>query len=89
MDLEYPELACQPRVSLGAADSPVQYVQSQERTVSSVIGVVVFQFRKLGLLPPEETLPPSCRRTYQQLWANNGDAISQQYAGTAALKVPG
>ncbi|PVD31068.1 hypothetical protein C0Q70_10345 [Pomacea canaliculata] len=43
-------------------------------------------FRKLGLLPPEESLPPSCRRTYQQLWANNGDAISQQYAGTAALK---
>ncbi|GFS16972.1 phosphatidylinositide phosphatase SAC2 [Elysia marginata] len=43
-------------------------------------------FRKLGLLPPEESLPSSCRKTYQQIWANNGDVISRQYAGTAALK---
>ena len=29
----------------------------------------------------------SCRKIFQVLWANNGDAISRQYAGTAALKV--
>lgn len=46
-----------------------------------------FKCRKLGLLPPEENLPHSCKRTFQQLWANNGDTISRQYAGTAALKV--
>jgi len=45
------------------------------------------QCRKLGLLAPEETLPDSCRRKFQQAWANTGDAISKQYAGTVALKV--
>ena len=44
------------------------------------------QSRKLGLLPPDESLPDSSRHVYQQMWANNGDAISRQYAGTAALK---
>ena len=46
-----------------------------------------FQCRKLGLLPPDEHLPNKARQLYQQMWANNGDAISRQYAGTAALKV--
>lgn len=45
------------------------------------------QLRKLGILPPDENLPSSCKRIFQVLWANNGDAISRQYAGTAALKV--
>ena len=26
------------------------------------------------------------RTKYQEIWANNGDALSRQYAGTAALK---
>ncbi|UYV81438.1 INPP5F [Cordylochernes scorpioides] len=47
------------------------------------------QFIKLGLLPPEGDLPVTCRRIFQILWANNGDIISRQYAGTAALKVGG
>ncbi|XP_064466053.1 phosphatidylinositide phosphatase SAC2-like [Ornithodoros turicata] len=44
------------------------------------------QFIRLGLLPPEGVLPTACRRVFQMLWANNGDIISRQYAGTAALK---
>ncbi|XP_074643385.1 phosphatidylinositide phosphatase SAC2-like isoform X2 [Tubulanus polymorphus] len=48
--------------------------------------VMETQCRKLGLLPPDESLPMSCRLTFQTMWANNGDAISRQYAGTVALK---
>ncbi|XP_060079238.1 phosphatidylinositide phosphatase SAC2-like [Ylistrum balloti] len=48
--------------------------------------VMETQCRKLGILAPEENLPQSCKLTFQQLWANNGDVISRQYAGTAALK---
>lgn len=40
-------------------------------------------------MPPEQPLPVKCNRIYQIIWANNGDAISRQYAGTAALKVKG
>ncbi|RLW02136.1 hypothetical protein DV515_00007421, partial [Chloebia gouldiae] len=42
--------------------------------------------KKLGVMPPEQPLPVKCNRIYQIMWANNGDAISRQYAGTAALK---
>ncbi|OWF42909.1 Phosphatidylinositide phosphatase SAC2 [Mizuhopecten yessoensis] len=48
--------------------------------------VMETQCRKLGILAPEENLPQSCKLKFQQLWANNGDVISRQYAGTAALK---
>ena len=48
--------------------------------------VLEIQFRKVGLLPPEVNLPADCRTKYQEIWANNGDALSRQYAGTAALK---
>ncbi|XP_062520840.1 phosphatidylinositide phosphatase SAC2-like [Corticium candelabrum] len=41
---------------------------------------------KFGLLDPEERLPHACQTLYQEIWANNGDAISRQYAGTDALK---
>eukprot|EP00117_Sycon_ciliatum_P044657 scpid20435/ scgid0225/ Phosphatidylinositide phosphatase SAC2; Inositol polyphosphate 5-phosphatase F; Sac domain-containing inositol phosphatase 2; Sac domain-containing phosphoinositide 5-phosphatase 2 len=41
---------------------------------------------KLGLLSPDSILPSATRSTFQMMWANNGDAISRQYAGTAALK---
>lgn len=44
------------------------------------------QVRKLGLLTPDEELPVGVRQVFNQLWANNGDAISRQYAGTAAMK---
>ncbi|CAL8257086.1 unnamed protein product [Lota lota] len=44
------------------------------------------QLKKLGVMPPEQPLPPKCYRIYQVMWANNGDTISRQYAGTAALK---
>ena len=51
-------------------------------------GDVLLQLKKLGVMPPEQPLPPKCYRIYQVMWANNGDTISRQYAGTAALKVP-
>ncbi|MBN3324386.1 SAC2 phosphatase, partial [Atractosteus spatula] len=44
------------------------------------------QLKKLGVMPPEQPLPLKCYRIYQIMWANNGDTISRQYAGTAALK---
>lgn len=44
------------------------------------------QLKKLGVMPPEQPLPPKCCSIYQIMWANNGDTISRQYAGTAALK---
>uniref|UniRef100_A0A8C6SBS4 Inositol polyphosphate-5-phosphatase F n=1 Tax=Neogobius melanostomus TaxID=47308 RepID=A0A8C6SBS4_9GOBI len=44
------------------------------------------QLKKLGVMPPEQLLPAKCYRIYQIMWANNGDTISRQYAGTAALK---
>ncbi|XP_070539882.1 phosphatidylinositide phosphatase SAC2-like isoform X2 [Ptychodera flava] len=56
--------------------------------VETAIARVVLdtQFRKLGMLVPDSVMTPSVRAIYQQMWANNGDAISRQYAGTVALK---
>uniref|UniRef100_UPI003AAEC320 phosphatidylinositide phosphatase SAC2 isoform X3 n=1 Tax=Centroberyx gerrardi TaxID=166262 RepID=UPI003AAEC320 len=56
--------------------------------VQAAIARVVMeqQLKKLGVMPPEQPLPPKCYRIYQVMWANNGDTISRQYAGTAALK---
>lgn len=48
--------------------------------------VMEHQLKKLGVMPPEQPLPAKCNRIYQIMWANNGDSISRQYAGTAALK---
>ncbi|XP_066980218.1 phosphatidylinositide phosphatase SAC2 isoform X1 [Macrobrachium rosenbergii] len=48
--------------------------------------VLESQFVKLGMIPPEHPLPPACRSILQIMWANNGDTISKQYAGTSALK---
>ncbi|KAL3864881.1 hypothetical protein ACJMK2_006529, partial [Sinanodonta woodiana] len=68
----------------------VNCIDCLDRTnvVQTTIARIVMetQCRKLGLLAPDESLPLNCRRIYQQMWANNGDAISQQYAGTVALK---
>uniref|UniRef100_A0A3Q4B109 Inositol polyphosphate-5-phosphatase F n=1 Tax=Mola mola TaxID=94237 RepID=A0A3Q4B109_MOLML len=56
--------------------------------VQAAIARVVMeqQLKKLGVMPPEQPLPLKCYRIYQIMWANNGDTISKQYAGTAALK---
>ncbi|XP_038045460.1 phosphatidylinositide phosphatase SAC2-like [Patiria miniata] len=48
--------------------------------------VLSMQLRKLGILLPDQRLPRIIRQTYQDMWASNGDIISRQYAGTAALK---
>jgi len=42
--------------------------------------------RKLGRMYPEQPLPVLSHRIHNHMWANNGDAISMQYAGTAAMK---
>ena len=44
------------------------------------------QLTKLGVVPPDRTLPHDARLGFQSLWANNGDVLSRQYAGTNALK---
>uniref|UniRef100_A0A023EYP6 Putative inositol-145-triphosphate 5-phosphatase synaptojanin inp51/inp52/inp53 family n=1 Tax=Triatoma infestans TaxID=30076 RepID=A0A023EYP6_TRIIF len=68
----------------------VNCIDCLDRTnvVQTAIGkaVLEIQLTKLGLLPPEGNLPSSLRTTFQLLWANNGDVISKQYAGTNALK---
>lgn len=40
----------------------------------------------MGILIPPAELPLELKKKFLQLWANNGDAISEQYAGTSALK---
>ncbi|XP_065213793.1 phosphatidylinositide phosphatase SAC2 isoform X2 [Planococcus citri] len=46
--------------------------------------VMMSQLIKLGLMSPEA--PYNLLSITQQMWANNGDVISKQYAGTNALK---
>jgi len=41
---------------------------------------------RLGFLIPPANLPSDLNKKLSLLWADNGDAISQQYAGTGALK---
>ncbi|GJQ85005.1 hypothetical protein Trydic_g3667 [Trypoxylus dichotomus] len=48
--------------------------------------IMEIQFCKLGLISPEGNIPDTIKHTFQLLWANNGDTISKQYAGTNALK---
>ncbi|XP_066586531.1 phosphatidylinositide phosphatase SAC2 isoform X2 [Prorops nasuta] len=68
----------------------VNCIDCLDRTnvVQTAIGkaVMEMQFSKLGLIPPDGILPTNIRQTFQLLWANNGDIISKQYAGTNALK---
>lgn len=45
------------------------------------------QVTRLGLSGPDWPLPVGLRTTLHELWADNGDIISRQYAGTNALKV--
>jgi len=44
------------------------------------------QLARLGFLVPPAELPLEFKKLFLLLWANNGDAVSQQYAGTDALK---
>ncbi|VDD88271.1 unnamed protein product [Enterobius vermicularis] len=48
--------------------------------------VCLLQLRKLGLIGPLSQLPENFVRMLQSMWADNGDAVSRQYAGTNALK---
>ncbi len=43
--------------------------------------------QKLGVIPFDEKLRGGTLTSYQEMWANNGDIVSKQYAGTAAMKV--
>lgn len=45
------------------------------------------QLQKLGIIPFDEQLSGAILSTYKMIWANNGDCISRQYTGTAAMKV--
>lgn len=69
----------------------VNCIDCLDRTnvVQTAIGkaVMEMQFSKLGLISPEGIMPNTIKNTFQLLWANNGDIISKQYAGTNALKV--
>ncbi|XP_063921192.1 phosphatidylinositide phosphatase SAC2 isoform X1 [Zophobas morio] len=68
----------------------VNCIDCLDRTnvVQTALGkaVMEMQFCKLGLITPEGVMPNSIKSTFQLLWANNGDTISKQYAGTNALK---
>ncbi|KAJ8686238.1 hypothetical protein QAD02_022032 [Eretmocerus hayati] len=68
----------------------VNCIDCLDRTnvVQTALGkaMMEMQFSKLGLIPPGGALPTNIRQTFQSLWANNGDTISKQYAGTNALK---
>ncbi|CRL06388.1 CLUMA_CG019050, isoform A [Clunio marinus] len=56
--------------------------------VQTALGKAVLesQLVKLGLAPPSSQLPIELKSMFMVLWANNGDVISRQYAGTNALK---
>ncbi|XP_022213742.2 phosphatidylinositide phosphatase SAC2 isoform X4 [Drosophila obscura] len=56
--------------------------------VQTAIGKAVLesQLVKLGLSPPYTPIPEQLKSPFMVLWANNGDIISRQYAGTNALK---
>ena len=56
-------------------------------TVQQHVHVYRTQLQKLGILPFDEHLGGATLTTYKIMWANNGDFISRQYTGTAAMKV--
>lgn len=57
--------------------------------VQTALGKAVLesQLVKLGMAPPYTPIPEALKSPFMVLWANNGDIISRQYAGTNALKV--
>ncbi|XP_063834532.1 phosphatidylinositide phosphatase SAC2 isoform X2 [Ostrinia nubilalis] len=48
--------------------------------------VLELQLCRLGLGTPGCGLPPALRHAFLTMWADNGDVVSRQYAGTKALK---
>ncbi|XP_030025853.1 phosphatidylinositide phosphatase SAC2 isoform X1 [Manduca sexta] len=48
--------------------------------------VLELQLCRLGLGTPGCGLPPALRQAFLTMWADNGDVVSRQYAGTKALK---
>ncbi|XP_013108333.2 phosphatidylinositide phosphatase SAC2 isoform X2 [Stomoxys calcitrans] len=56
--------------------------------VQTALGKAVLesQLVKLGMAPPYTPIPEALKSPFMVLWANNGDVISRQYAGTNALK---
>uniref|UniRef100_A0A915P994 SAC domain-containing protein n=1 Tax=Meloidogyne floridensis TaxID=298350 RepID=A0A915P994_9BILA len=48
--------------------------------------VCLIQCRKLGIIEAEASAPEQFVRLLQRMWADHGDSISKQYAGTSALK---
>lgn len=48
--------------------------------------VLELQLCRLGLGTPGCGLPPPLQRAFLTMWADNGDVVSRQYAGTKALK---
>ena len=68
----------------------VNCVDCLDRTnvVQTAIARVILetQLTKLGVVQPEHGLSQHLKMNFQSLWANNGDLMSRQYAGTNALK---
>jgi hypothetical protein len=68
----------------------INCVDCLDRTnvVQTAVGrsVLEVQLTKLGVVQPEHGLSLACKKVFQTLWANNGDLVSRQYAGTNALK---
>uniref|UniRef100_A0A336M9Y8 CSON012683 protein n=1 Tax=Culicoides sonorensis TaxID=179676 RepID=A0A336M9Y8_CULSO len=56
--------------------------------VQTALGKMMLEMQlvKLGLNAPESMMPDKMKGPFMALWANNGDIISRQYAGTNALK---
>lgn len=56
--------------------------------VQTALGKAVLEMQlvKLGLSTPNTVIPNGMKGPFMILWANNGDIISRQYAGTNALK---
>ncbi|XP_050357404.1 phosphatidylinositide phosphatase SAC2 isoform X2 [Nymphalis io] len=48
--------------------------------------VLELQLCRLGLGAPGSGLPPALRQAFLAMWADSGDLVSRQYAGTKALK---
>lgn len=67
-------------------------IDSLDRTnvVQSLIGLRILeaQLVRFGLMPPYAKLrdSPESYETFKNVWADNADALSVQYAGTPALK---
>ena len=52
-----------------------------------VVYAYCLQLQKLGVISFEDRLSGPMLSSFQEMWANNGDLVSRQYTGTAAMKV--